>query len=112
MDVPGNGQLDLAVPDQAELGSLQELIKLAAPDARVSRTAGRPAPGEQGGALDVITVLASSSGLVTAIRILPEFLRSRKTGLSITATVKGRPFTMTATNVDEVLPILERILDE
>ena len=56
-------------------------------------------------------MLASSTGLVAAIRVLPEFLRSRRTGLSVTMTVKGEPFTLTATNVDEVMPVLERLLD-
>lgn len=48
---------------------------------------------------------------MAAIKVLPEFLRSRKTGLSITMTVKGERFNLTATNVDEVMPILERLLD-
>ncbi len=103
-------RFELTVSDPSQLGSLQELLKWAVPDARVSRAAAMPSLGEQG-ALDVLVVLASSSGLVAAIKVLPEFLRSRKTGLSITATVKGEPFTITATNVNEVMPILEKLLD-
>jgi hypothetical protein len=104
------GPVELELSDQAQLGSLQEIMRLAAPEARVTRVAGHPGPGEQG-SLDVLTVLASSSGLVAAIRILPAFLRSRKAGLSIKMTVNGKPFSLTATNVDDVMPILERLLD-
>ena len=100
----------LSVSDQSQLGSLQEFLGWAKPDVSVSRIAAHPGAGEQG-ALDVLAVLAGSSGLVAAIKVLPEFLRSRKTGLSITMTVRGEPFTMTATNIDEVMPVLERLLD-
>ncbi len=101
---------ELSASDQSQLERLREFLSVAVPDVAVSRIAGRPGAGELG-ALDVLVVLASSSGLLAAIKVLPEFLRSRKTGLSITMTVKGERFTMTATNVDEVMPILERLLD-
>lgn len=110
MERANSQRVELVVSDQSQLGPLQEFLSWAAPDAGVSRIAGQPGAGEQG-ALDVLTVLASSTGLVAAIRVLPEFLRSRRTGLSVTMTVKGEPFTLTATNVDEVMPVLERLLD-
>ena len=102
---------ELSVSDYSQLGPLEKYLKSAVPDARVSRVPGQPLAGEQG-VLDVLAVLGSSGGLVAAIRVLPEFLRSRKTGLSITMTVRGEPFTLTATNVDEVMPILERLLHD
>jgi hypothetical protein len=43
---------------------------------------------------------------------LPAFLRSRRSSLEITTTVKGKPFIITATNIDEVMPIVERLLDD
>jgi hypothetical protein len=64
------------------------------------------------GALDVLSVVAGSSGLVAVLRMMPEFLRARRSGLSITATVNGEKFTMTASNVKEVIPILERMLND
>jgi hypothetical protein len=100
---------ELSVSDHSQLGSLQRFLGLCE-GVRVIRVPGEPGAGEQGG-LDVLTVLAGSSGLVAAIKVLPEFLRSRRTGLSITMTVRDTPFTLTATNADEVLPILERLLD-
>jgi hypothetical protein len=103
--------IELYASDQSQLGSLQSLLSSAVPDAAISRVAGQPAVGEQG-SLDILAVLASSSGLVTAVRILPEFLKSRRTALSITTTVKGRPFILKATNIDEVMPVLEKLLDD
>jgi hypothetical protein len=101
--------LELSVSDQAQLGSLQQVLNLTQ-EVNAIRVAGKPGPGEQG-ALDVLTVLAGSSGLVAAIKVLPEFLRSRRTGLSIAMTVRGEPFILTADNIAEVMPILERLLD-
>jgi len=111
MERIGGERVELRASDPSQLGALQKFLSWAAPSTSVSRIAGEPGVGEQG-ALDVLVLLASSSGLVTAIKVLPEFLKSRKTGLTITATVKGKPFKMTATNVDEVMPILDKILDD
>jgi hypothetical protein len=101
--------LELSVSDQSQLISLREVLSLAG-QAKVIQIAGEAVRGEQG-ALDVLAVVASSSGLVAAINVLPQFLRSRRTALSITTTVKGEPFTLTATNVDKVMPILEKLLN-
>jgi hypothetical protein len=100
----------LTVSDYSQLGSLQEYLSWATSDVLVSRIPGSPSAGDQG-ALDVLAVLASSSGLIAAIKVLPEFLRSRKTGLSITMKINDEAFTLTATNVDEVMPILNKLLD-
>lgn len=110
MEREDSERVELIVSDPSELGPLQEFLSWTAPGTDVSRIAGTPGVGEQG-ALDVLLVLASSSGVVTAIKVLPEFLKARRTGLTITATVKGKPFKMTATNVDEVMPILEKVMD-
>jgi hypothetical protein len=61
--------------------------------------------------MDVLTIAASSSALIAAIKILPEFIRSRRSGFHIDVTVKGKSFTIDASNVGDVLPILERLLD-
>jgi Effector Associated Constant Component 1 len=102
---------EVSVSDYSQLSSLADYLSLAMPELRVTRVAGHPGAGEQG-TLDMLTILADSSVLIAAIRILPEFLRSRKTALSITTTVKGKPFTLTATNVDEVMSILNKLLDD
>jgi hypothetical protein len=101
--------IELSTSDQSQLGSLQEVLRLT-PGVSVNRVPGRPEAGEQG-ALDALAMVASSGGLVAAIKVLPEYLRSRRTSLSITMTVRGTPFNLTATNVEEVMPVLERLLD-
>lgn len=106
----GPAGIKLSVSDHAQSASLEELLRLT-PGLQVSRLSSQPALGEQG-ALDVITVLASSSGLVAAIRILPTFLRSRRSGLSITTTIRGRVFVLDATNIDDIMPVIERLLDD
>jgi hypothetical protein len=110
VEIDQPGRIEFSISDYAELGSLQRRLGWT-PDVRVVRIAGQPGSGEQG-APDVLTVLAGSSGLVAALKMIPEFLRSRRAGLSITTTVKGREFILDATNIDEVMPILERLLDE
>jgi len=59
----------------------------------------------------VLAIVASSSSLIAAVKALPEFLRSRRSGVAITMRCKGEPLMLTATNIDEVMPILERLLD-
>ena len=49
--------------------------------------------------------------LVAAVNVLPAFLRSRKAGLSVTVTAKGKKLTLTAENTEEVLPVLDRFLN-
>ena len=100
---------ELAVLDPSQLGRLQEFLSWATPCQCLSRIAGKPSSGEQG-ALDVLALLAGSSGLVAAIR----FCRSSEVPedrASHHGDGQGEPFTITATNVDEVMPILERILN-
>jgi hypothetical protein len=100
----------LAVSDPTELSSLVEWLRRAGP-ARAERTAGAPGPGELG-AHDVLTLLGGSAALVAAVKILPEFLRARRSGLTVTVKARDRTVTVDATNVDNVLPVLERVLEE
>ena len=102
--------IELAVSDYAQISPLQDWLS-STPGVQVLRSSGSPSSGELG-ALDVLTVVAGSSGVVAAIRVIPEFLRSRRSGLSITTTVKGEKFTMTATNAKDVMAIVERLLND
>ena len=104
-------QVGLAVSDQAQLPALRDWLR-GQPEVKVRVNAGMPGPGEQG-ALDVLTLLAGSSGLVAAIKVLPEFIRSRRSGFRIETTVKGEKFVLEADNVQDMLPtILDRLLDD
>jgi Effector Associated Constant Component 1 len=98
------------VSDYAQIVSLESWLKSVS-GLEVHRSAGSP-PAGQMGALDVISVVAGSSGLVAFCRMIPEYLKARRSGLSITATVKGKKFVMSATNIDDIMPVLERFLNE
>jgi len=113
MGQTGSSGIQLIISDQSQLGHLQAYLSGAVPEVRVQRVSGQPSAGELG-ALDVLEVLAvgGGGGVLAAIRVLPEFLRSRRSSLSISTTIKGKPFTITATNIDDVTPILERLLDD
>jgi hypothetical protein len=110
-DTHSESAIDLVVSDPAELSSLRKWLEAGAPGTGIALRPGVPGVGEQG-AIDILSVIAGSSVLVSAIQTLPEFLRSRRSEISITATVKGEPVTLTARNVAEVLPVLERLLDD
>ena len=103
-------EIELAVSDQAELPALRDWLR-GQPGVEVGVAAGTPEPGEQG-ALDVLTVMAGSSGLVAAVKILPELIRSRRSGFRIETTVRGEKLTLEATNIQDVLPIVERLLGD
>jgi Effector Associated Constant Component 1 len=107
----GPGVAELSVSDYSQLGSLADYLRLAVPGVRVTRSAGRPGPGEQG-VVDVLMIAADSSVLVAAVKVLPEFVRSRKKGVSVTLTVKGKRLTVTADNAEEVMPVIDRFLDD
>lgn len=101
---------ELSVSDYAQLGSLANYLRLAAPGVRVTRSPGHPQPGEQG-ALDVLMIAADSSVLVAVVKVLPEFLRSRKASMSVALTVKGKRLTVTADNTEEILAVIDRFLN-
>jgi hypothetical protein len=104
---------ELSLSDYAQLTSLAEYLHLAVPAVRVTRCAGHADPGEQG-ALDVLTIMADSSVLVAVVRALPEFLRSRKPGVTVTVAVKGKrkQLTVTAKDIEDVRSVIEKFLDE
>src|SRR6266699_2985620 len=90
-----NENLILEPSDPAELVALRSWLETMA-RVRVERLTGTPAPGEQG-AIDYLEVIASSGGLIAAIRVLPEFLRARRSSFRIRARLKdGREFVLEA----------------
>lgn len=73
----------VTVSDPVELRSLREHLRRVS-GAEVVQVPGKPAPGEQG-ALDVLEVLAGgSSVLAVVIKTLPDFIRSRRSDISVT----------------------------
>ncbi|MGH3546739.1 MAG: effector-associated constant component EACC1 [Pseudonocardiaceae bacterium] len=102
--------IELAVSDQSQFSALRDWMR-GLPGVEVAVVAGTPGASELG-VVDVLTVLAGSGGVVAAIRTLPDFIRSRRSGLRIETIIKGRSVVLDATNVEEVIPILERLLDD
>jgi Effector Associated Constant Component 1 len=106
--------LTLAVSDPPQLTALRQWLREGLPQVQVEILSGQPGPNELG-AVDVISVLAGSSGLVAAVKMLPEFIRSRRSGFQIEAAVRGKKFTLRADNAasaQDLLPILDRLLDD
>ena len=103
--------IELWVSDQSQLPSLRDWMR-GQSGVDVAVVPGTPGQGELG-SLDVLVVLASSTGVVSAIKTLPDFIRSRRAGLRIETTVKDKQFVLEASNVDEeMLKIVARLLDE
>lgn len=103
-------EISLAVSELAELGVLRAWLSQVS-QLELEIAPGTPGPGEQG-VQDVLTVLASAPALIAAVKVLPEFIRSRRSGFRIEATVRGRKFVVDATNSEDLLAALERLLDE
>jgi hypothetical protein len=106
----GTEEISLAVSDPSQLASLRLWLR-EIPQVTVGITSGQPGPGEQG-AVDVLTILASAPALIAAIKMLPEFIRSRRSGFRIETTVRGKKFVLDATNSEDLLAVLERFLGE
>lgn len=103
--------VELSLSDYGQLGSLENYVRLAAPEVGLTRVSGRPGSGEQG-ALDVLTALADSGGLIALVKVLPEFLRSRKSGMSVEMKLPGRGhIKVTADNAADVMAAIEKFLD-
>jgi hypothetical protein len=105
--------VELSVSDHAQLTSLAQYLNLALPDVGMTRSAGRVKSGELG-ALDVLMLAADSSVLVAVVKVLPEFLRSRKPDIAVTVTVreKRKQLTVTAKDPNDVQALIEKFLDE
>jgi hypothetical protein len=74
------------------------------------------APGPDGtangaGNLVGLALEASTGGLIAAISILPGFIRTRPPGLSVTIAARGGALTLTAADLDELMPAAGQLLD-
>jgi hypothetical protein len=103
-------QIELSVSDRSELWPLREWI-LAGSNARVALVSGEQVPGRLGTA-DALIITAVSGVLMTAIQVLPDFIRSRKSNITVKAKVKNKQFEINAENVDGVASAVERMLNE
>jgi hypothetical protein len=99
MDPTERVRAQLTLSDQSQLRALREFLRWAAPSARVLEIQ----------RLDTLTLLASSSAMLAAVRFLPEFLMPRET-LTITVTIDDTSLGLTAANIAEILPALKSLI--
>jgi hypothetical protein len=95
----------LTLSHRSELRALRDYLGWAATGVRVLQL-----PGQERAVLDQLTLLATSADMLTAVKLLPEFLRSRRTAMSVTIIIGGTPVTLTTANLDEVLPAIAGLL--
>jgi NAD(P)-dependent dehydrogenase (short-subunit alcohol dehydrogenase family) len=110
MGTGDHDQIELSVSDYGQIAALHEWLR-SVPGVSVRRVVGTLEAGELG-ALDVLVAVAGSGGLVAVVRVIPEFLKARRSSITINATVNGENFSITASNVESVMPVLERALNE
>lgn len=102
--------VEISVSDPAEVGSLHKHLSRI-PQLDVTQCSAAPRPGELG-AWDFLQVTAASGGaLVVAIKTIPEFIRSRRTDVSVTLKNGDQEIAITAANADDALRLVERALD-
>ena len=106
---PSGDGITLSTTDPAEISALHTWLR-GYSDIEATLVAGQPQAQELG-VLDVVTVVAGSAGLATLIKIIPDFIRSRRSDVRIEMTVNDRKVLIDAKNVDEVMPIVERFLE-
>lgn len=104
-------KVEFSVSDHAELSSLERYLRAKLPGTEVTQVSGAPGPGEQGG-LPWLEILGSSSVIVTAIKTVPLYLQARKPGLAVNVKVKGTTVSVSGGNVDEVMKVLDKVLDD
>ena len=111
-DVQARHGIEIELSDPSERRSLRAWLERV-PGVRVEQMPTLPRLGEQG-AVDVLTVLASGSGvLAVAIRTLPEFIRSRRSNLTLSLkTADGRQYTLRAENVSELSILVDELLED
>jgi len=114
MPLGDSGRVEITVSDPGQLISLAELLRWAAPGVRVLPVHAPGPDGDAGGPgnLAGLALEASTGGLIAAINILPGFIRSRPPGLSVTIAARGDALTMTAADLDALMPAAGRLLEE
>jgi hypothetical protein len=93
----------------AEAGALYQWL-IPVEDVHVAMSARPPGAGEQGG-WEVLSVACGSGGAAVAtIHALRTWLQSRRSTVTVKVRTRQREVEVTASNVDDVLPVLEKVL--
>ncbi|MGW4565865.1 effector-associated constant component EACC1 [Streptomyces sp. NPDC004561] len=70
------------------------------------------APGEQGSVLEFVTVACSGGAITILFQIVKTLVESRGSGITLTFRRGEDRLEVTAKNVEEVLPLLEKLFDD
>jgi hypothetical protein len=106
----GGHVAEVSISDLSELRSLSAHLGRV-PGVAVTRMPRTTANGELGPWEVLQIAVTGGVPLVTALRRLPAFLRSRRSDMAVTVKCGGEVVTMTVENVGDVLPVLEAMLD-
>ncbi|MFE0458624.1 hypothetical protein ACFW1A_05090 [Kitasatospora sp. NPDC058965] len=102
--------IELQVSDPAEVRALRTLLEHV-PGVQVVQLSGAPRAGELG-VWDFLQVVAASGGvLATAVSTIPEFIRSRRTDVSVTIKRDDLEVEVTAANAEDALRVVDRALN-
>ncbi|MEV8548174.1 hypothetical protein [Streptomyces sp. NPDC051572] len=102
---------EVFVSDQEAVQALGRWCRMVE-GVRVEVLSTPPASGELGFWDHLLVVGGGSGGLVAVLRVLPEFIRSRRSGLTLTVKIDGKEWELEATNVDSVLPLIEKFMED
>lgn len=101
---------NVTVSEPSQLAALHSWLARV-PGIDVDRLSIEPSVGEQG-AWDLLVVLAGSSGiLATAIRSLPEFIRSKRSDIEVIVEVGEKKIVIRGSNVEDIPRMIGSIFD-
>jgi hypothetical protein len=101
----------ITVSSPAELRPLRELLR-GVRGADVTQVPGAPASGQLGATEVLQVIVPTAAVLAIVIRVIPEFIRSRRSSVTVTVERRGRTVTVTAENVTDPQGIINRLLDD
>jgi len=96
---------DLVLSDRTQTAALRDFLRWAVPGVRLLHI---PGGGDEP---DTLALLAPPGVLLTAIGLLPGYLASRRTPLSVSITIDGRSVTLYPDNLSVITPVLTRFLN-
>ena len=109
---PEPSHIDIYVDEPGDFRSLHQWLRRTR-GLTVEAVSALPAPGQQGSGWEFLSAAFASGGAgIAALQTLRAWLESRRSNLSVRVKVGDTEVGVTASNVREVMPILEKLLSE
>lgn len=102
-------RLELVTDDPDDLFALYDELRVA-PGIRVDAVPGTPAPGEQGAAVDLLSVALSGGGLAAMVKLLTVYAKTRGPVFRLKIRRGGDTFELTAENAEEARKVIGELL--